>query len=174
MASLVRGTPMRQKLSVEEYERKLQNSDIAYEYWYGEAIPKAMPNWIHSFLQIWIGYLLWQAGYLPGSEVDLRIDPDVIPRPDLIATRGPIENPYPTKAVEVVVEILSPGDDMSYLLDKFRSFHRWGFSMIYLVDPQSRIAYQWTERALEEAETLAGIDVSLIWRELDKALSRPQ
>jgi hypothetical protein len=73
---------------------------------YGEAVPKAAPTWIHGFLQIIIGNLLIAQGYKAGSEVELRIDPSAFPKLDVIATKGPIETPYPTHAVEVVVEIL--------------------------------------------------------------------
>lgn len=57
--------------------------------------------------------LLSEAGYRAGSEVKLKIDPRSHPIPDVIATRGRVELPYPTKAVEIVIEILSEEDSMS-------------------------------------------------------------
>jgi hypothetical protein len=48
---------------------------------------------------------LRRAGYKTGSEVELRIDPDWTPVPDLIATRKKVEQPYPTTPVEVVIEL---------------------------------------------------------------------
>lgn len=158
------------RLSLAEFQRKYGHSDRGYEYWHGAAIPKAMPTWIHAFLQGLISHLLIEVGYKAGPEVDLRIDPDAVPRPDIIATRGKLEHPYPTKAVEVVIEILSPGDSMSYVLDKCMAYQRWGFAFIYIVDPDNRKVYRWTGQALETVADLASIPVEKIWSGLDAAL----
>jgi Uma2 family endonuclease len=158
------------RLSISEFERKYSHLDHAYEYWHGEAVPKAVPTWIHGFLQFMISNLLFEAGYKPGGEVDLRIDPDVIPRPDIIATRGKMEQPYPTKAVEVVVEILSKDDKMPYLLEKCQSYQNLGFEYIYVVNPDSRQVFRWTARGLETSDMLVSIPVSRIWDALEQAL----
>ena len=164
------GTAIEDHLSIAEFERKYGGPDQAYEYWRGKAIPKAMPTWIHGFLQILIGQLLLEIGYKPGAEVDLRIDPDKIPRPDVIATRGKIEQGYPTKAVELVVEILSEDDKMPYQLEKYQAYADWGFEYIYIVNPYSRQVFRWTERGLEASDLLVSIPVTRIWSALDQAL----
>lgn len=46
--------------------------------------------------------LLSQAGYKSESEVKLKIDPGFHPVPDVIATRGPVEQPYRTNEVQNV------------------------------------------------------------------------
>jgi Uma2 family endonuclease len=158
------------RLSLAEFQLKYGHSDRAYEYWHGRAVPKAMPTWIHGFLQSLISRLLSEAGYKAGSEVDLRIDPDAIPRPDVIATRGRLEHPYPTKALEVVVEILSSDDPMPYLLQKCSAYQEWGFQFIYVVDPEGRKVYRWTGDALETTSVLTTISVDRIWNALDQAL----
>lgn len=158
-------------LSIGDFQLKYSRSERAYEYWHGRAIPKAMPTWVHAFLQFLISNLLFEAGYKPGPEVDLRIAPDAIPRPDIIATRGKLEHPYPTKAVEVVVEILSPDDSMSYLLEKCSAYQEWGFEFIYVVDPESRRVYRWTANSLQNVTTLVSIPVAEIWKKLDEALA---
>src|SRR6185437_2956334 len=157
------------RLSLAEFQLKYGHSDQAYEYWRGKAIPKAMPTWIHGFLQSLISRLLTEAGYKAGSEIDLRIDPDAIPRPDVIATKGRLEHPYPTKAVEVVVEILSSDDPMPYVLQKCNAYQEWGFEFIYLVDPESRKVYRWTGDALETVTALATISAGRIWEALEQA-----
>jgi len=95
-----------EKLTFPEFESKYEGSERSYEYWYGAAFPKGIPTWIHGLLEGIIMQLLGEAGYLAGAEVELRIVPDAHPKPDVIATTGEIEDPYPTKAVDVVVEIL--------------------------------------------------------------------
>ena len=37
-----------QLLTVEEFERLYARQDTAYEYWFGEAVPKAMPTLRHG------------------------------------------------------------------------------------------------------------------------------
>lgn len=40
-----------QKLTFLEFTELYGQSDTNYEFWYGEAIPKGMPTWIHGLLQ---------------------------------------------------------------------------------------------------------------------------
>lgn len=158
------------KLTIEEFQSKYGRLERSYEYWYGEAVPKAMPTWIHGLLQGIIIKLLMDEGFKAGPEVELRIDPDAYPKPDVIATKGKVEIPYPTKAVEVVVEVLSKDDPMPYVMQKCRAYQTWGFAFIYVVDPESRVVYQWTGQALAMTDTLTSIPTMRIWAELDKAL----
>ncbi|HEY6988045.1 MAG TPA: Uma2 family endonuclease [Bryobacteraceae bacterium] len=159
-----------QKLTVAEFERQYGHEKPYYEFWRGEAVQKSMPTWIHGLLQKIVMNLLGQAGYKAGSEVKLKIDPDFHPLPDVIATRGRIETPYPTKAVEVVVEILSDDDPMWRILTKCRAYQGWGFEQIYVIDPQTRVVFRWTDQRLEEVNAFASIPVDGIWLALDEEL----
>ena len=76
-----------QKLTFEDFEAQYGQADRTYEFWYGEAIPKGMPTWIHGLLQKIVMQLLEEAGFIAASEVELRIDPRAHPKPDVIATR---------------------------------------------------------------------------------------
>ncbi|MGH9624426.1 MAG: Uma2 family endonuclease, partial [Bryobacteraceae bacterium] len=158
------------RLSLAEFQAKYGLSDVAYEYWHGEAIPKGMPSSVHGFLQAILMRLLEEAGYKAGGDVELRIEPDAHPRPDIIATKGKAETPYPTKAVEIVVEILSSDDPMFHLLQKCSAYHEWGFEFIYVVDPEGRQIYRWTGKALETVTELVSIPAVRIWDELDQAI----
>jgi Uma2 family endonuclease len=159
-----------EKLTVPEFEKQYGHEKPYYEFWYGEAVQKSMPTWIHSRLQRILLDLLSQAGYKAGPEVKLKIDPDFHPVPDVIATRRQVEVPYPTKAVEIVIEILSDDDPMSRVLTKCRTYRSWGFEQIYVVDPQTRIVFRWTDQRLEETSTLASLPVDRIWSALDQEL----
>ncbi len=160
------------KLTPLEFHSKYEQSDQSYEYWFGEAMPKTMPTWVHGVLQIIIGALLNEVGYLAGSEVELRIDPDAHPKPDVIATKGAIEYSYPTQATDVVVEILSKEDPMPYLLEKCQAYETWGFEYIYLVNPDARQVFRWTHSALQLSDDLASIPALRIWERLDEAMRR--
>lgn len=161
-----------EKLTLVEFERKYERGERAYEYWRGEAIAKAVPTWMHGLLQGILVRLLTEAGYVAGSEIELRIDPERHPKPDVIATTGDVEQPYPTKAVEVVVEILSKDDPMPYVIEKCKAYRRWGFEHIYVLHPEGNQLFRWTESALALTDTLTTISASRIWEELEKALRK--
>ncbi len=158
------------KLTVAEFEKQYGYEKPYYEFWHGEAVQKSMPTWIHGLLQIILSRLLSEAGYKAGSEVKLKIDPDFHPVPDVIATRRRVEAPYPTKAVEIVIEILSDDDPMSRVLTKCTTYQSWGFEQIYVVEPQTRTVFRWTDQRLEETKTLASLPVDWIWSALDQEL----
>jgi Uma2 family endonuclease len=160
------------KLSVAEFEKQYGDEKPYYEYWHGEAVQKSQPTGLHGLLQRILLILLTQAGYEPLSEVKLKIDPDFQPVPDVIATNGAIELPYPTRPLEIIIEILSEDDRISRVLAKCRTYEAWGFEQVYIVDPERRVVLRWHDHRLEEVNTLAGISTDRIWSEVDRSLSR--
>jgi Uma2 family endonuclease len=163
-----------ENLTLAEFQSKYEKGDSLYEYWRGRAMRKGMPTWLHGLLQGIVITLLNEAGYVAGSEVELRIVADARPKPDVIATKGDVEDPYPTKAVDAVVEILSPDDSMTFVIEKCRAYHEWGFSNIYVVDPASRLVFCWTGNALEISDSLTTVPSAKIWERLDLLLKRPR
>src|SRR5205823_5790859 len=161
-----------EKLTYLEFRSKYEHADRSFEYWKGAAKPKGMRRWIHGLLQGIIMQLLGEAGYVAASEVELRIVGDAHPKPDVIATSGAIEEPYPTKAVDVIVEILSEDDTMPYVLEKCEAYEAWGFKFIYIVNPESRQLFRWTGRGLEISSELTSIPAARIWEHLDQALRK--
>jgi hypothetical protein len=85
---------------------------------FGEPIQKTTPTWLDAVLQGLMCEALRRTGYKAGSEVELRIDPEWEPVPDVMATLQYIKD-YPTEPVEIVVEILSPEDRVLDPVDKF-------------------------------------------------------
>ena len=83
------------RLTIADFERLYGAQKPHYEYWFGEAVQKTMPAWLHSLLQGIIVMLLKEAGYKAGSELTLKIRPDFEPVPDVAATAGRIEGRYP-------------------------------------------------------------------------------
>jgi len=160
------------KLTLFEFQSRYARSEQSYEYWHGDAIPKAMPTWIHGLLQRIMLELLTEAGYIAASEVELRIAADAHPKPDVIGTSGEIEGPYPTRALDVVAEILSEDDPMPYVLEKCQAYSAWGFAYIYVVNSESRQLFRWTGSALELSSEFTSIPAARIWQRLDQALQR--
>jgi Uma2 family endonuclease len=168
-------TITRPSLTLEEFERRYAGSDRRYEYWHGEVVEKAVPTWLHSVLQALLSQLLQEAGYKAGPEVDLRLDPEFAPRPDVIAGRHSITTRYPTQPneVEIVIEILSPDDTMVRVLGKCEEYVRIGVAQIYIADPESETAWVWNreKRQLDRTDewTLTNgktIVLPDVWRQM--------
>jgi Uma2 family endonuclease len=159
------------KLTVEQFQQEYGQQDRAYEFWYGEAIPKGMPTWVHGLLQTIIAQLLREAGLMAASEVELRIDPEAHPKPDVIAsrTRRPT-GPYPTEGVDVVVEIISEDDTVPRLREKCWKYQKWGCGHIYAVDPSDRSVSEFRDGNFTIAPYLDSVPVIRIWQELDQEL----
>src|SRR5581483_3082981 len=103
------------QLTLHQFREQYAN-ESGYEYWFGEVVRKAVPTWLHALLQQLLGDVLIQAGYRSGPELTLRIDPEWEPRPDVAASLV-IEQPYPTKPIDIVAEVLSPEDRMSRVFE---------------------------------------------------------
>ena len=159
-----------QKLTFEEFQAQYRNAERAYEFWDGEARPKSVPTVVHGLLQIIVGELLRKAGFSPASEVDLRIVPNIHPRPDVIATKRLRLEKYPTTGWDVVVEILSEDDSFQNVREHCQNYEASGFGKIYLVDPSDRSVSEWKNGGFAPVSHLAGVPTGDIWSELDREL----
>jgi Uma2 family endonuclease len=158
-------------VTVEQFNAQYANQH-GYEYWFGEVVPKGMPTWLHGLLQAILTEFFYKIGYASGSEIDLRIDPNWQPRPDVTAALE-IEQPYPTKPVDIVAEILSD-DPMTKVFEKCRNYARIGIPQIFVFDPESKAAWEWSRETdnLERIQALrlrngSTLEVNEIWAELD-------
>ena len=158
------------ELTLGEFEKRYGREKPYYELWHGAAIQKAMPIWIHGLLQKILMDLLSRAGHKTASEVRVAIAADFHLIPDVIATDGRIEVPYPTTPVEIVIEILSEDDSMSRVLGKCRAYDTWGVKQVYVVDADARALFRWMRNRLEETATLADIPFAGVWSALDQQL----
>lgn len=131
-------------LSLGEFHRIYDGVKPNHEYWYGEAIPKPMATYLHGVLQLVLGMLLLRRGWKAASEVTLKMGPHAELVPDLIATRGTPELPYPTHPVEICVEILSPDDRLRKVVDKGKRYLEWGVGHVWIIDPAARTAWMLT------------------------------
>ncbi len=161
-----------QPLSLEEFRSRYRQQKPYFEYWFGEPIQKTMPTWLHAVLQGLMCEALRRAGYKAGSEVELRIDPQWEPVPDVIATLKSIKE-YPTEPVEIVVEILSPEDKLIHVIKKYHQCERIGTRRIFVLDPVDKFAWQWKAGSLEAITQLllpngATVALEQIWRQLEE------
>ncbi len=166
-----------QLLTIEEFERRYAHQDTAYEYWFGEAVPKAMPTSLHGITQKTVCFLLDDLGFFTSTEVDLHICPQWRPRPDVIASTRKLTEAYPTSPDHLfVIEVLSPDDSWSYVHEKCEHYQRLTrIEIVVLLDPQTRKGWQWNpvlqnaerieEMVLPNGQTLP---LAKLWKRVDQ------
>ena len=163
-------------LTLEEFDQRY-GAEPGWEYWFGQAVRKPAATWYQGILQFVLTGLLFEAGYFAGGEIDLKIDPRWQPRPDVLGASA-IEGQYPTKPVELVIEILSD-DQFRYIHEKCRHYERIGILAIYVADPEQRRLWKWNpdkqnlnpieDMVLPNGALLAG---SVIWAEFERRIAR--
>ncbi len=164
-------------LSLEEFRCRYAEEKPYYEYWFGEAVQKPAPTVLHALLVSVLLAVLKRAGYKAGPELELRIDPEWQPKPD-VAGWTRTEIPYPTQPVDVVVEVLSPEDRMQRVIAKCRNYERVGIGAIFVMDPETRDAWKWSPSThnlerISEMTLPNGNQVSVkdLWAELERESS---
>ena len=163
------------RLSIDEYHQRYAEDKRA-EYWFGEVRYKSVPTWLHSLLQGILVQVFTDAGYASGSELEFRIDPEWEPKPDVAAALR-VEEPYPTRPVEVVAEVLSPADRMEDVKAKCAQYERIGIGRIFVFDPAARKGYEWRGGDLQAIESIRfdngapETPLDRVWAELDRRLS---
>ena len=119
----------------------------ASEYICGELFPKAMPTNLHSALQAWITFLLFQAltdgRHRIRTEQNVRLSDHVILIPDICVLREPSKEPgfALTEPPLLCVEILSPSDRFADTEKKCRDYLRWGVDSCWILNPESQEAW---------------------------------
>jgi Uma2 family endonuclease len=166
-----------QKLSVEEFHARYDGEKPYYEYWNGEAVQKSAATLLHGLIQGILLRLLDGIGYVSASEVTLNLDPAYEPVSDVIASDGPIGEPYPTSPFDVAIEILSPKDSFSRALRKCSLYEQWGIRRILVIDPAERAIWHFENGAHRETDVIARrgeqeIPDQALWDEVDRELAR--
>jgi Uma2 family endonuclease len=132
-----------EKLTAKEFRQKYAETKPYCELLNGEAVQKALPTELHSVLQFVLTMLLKELGYKPRPELTLAIDGSWEPTPDVCGIIGPEEDSYPTQAVAVAIEVLSPDDRFTRVIQKCRKYSEWGVGDILVFDPAGREAWYW-------------------------------
>jgi Uma2 family endonuclease len=132
------------KVTLEQFRAKYAECKPYYELQDGEPVQKALPTKRHALLQGILYTLLRELGFQSMTELTLAISETWEPTPDVCGQLGPDDGqPYPTKPVPVVIEVLSPEDRFTRVIQKCRRYARWGTPDILVFDPVGREAWHW-------------------------------
>ncbi len=86
--------------------------------------------------------LLEDQGVEPFPELTVRLSAARFLVPDVSVT-GDFPGPYPTEAVRLCCEILSPEDRLGAMLGKCEEYHAWGVPSCWVIDPVKRTAWEY-------------------------------
>jgi Uma2 family endonuclease len=164
-----------QPLTLAQFDAMYSSQKPYYEYWYGQAIQKAMPTKLHSALQVILALILREIGLLALTELRINLGDEARPLPDVAGFAQPFAGMYPTEPFEAAIEILSPDDSMQYLMRKCRRYAQWGIQNIFVFDPEDRVGLKWNRDTdgLDSISELivdgrTPVPLSRIWSELDR------
>lgn len=131
-------------ISVEEYLRT-SYPDIDKEYRDGEVLERTLPDLLHSRTQTLLGSFFVSSQRASGlyacTELRVQLKPDVFRIPDVSVFQGKPSGSVPKDPALIAIEILSPDDRMSEVLNKLEEFRQWGVPHVWLVDPHAKHAY---------------------------------
>jgi len=152
------------------------------DYVDGELVERNVGEYSHSTVQaLLLRILLALEHMLPirvRPELRIRVSPTRYRIPDItvMLKRQPLE-PVPSHPPFLCVEIVSPDDRMTRIIERVKEYLAFGVKHVWVIDPASRSAYSYTaEEGREVRDYLTAhdpdISVSLpaLFAELDEAL----
>jgi Uma2 family endonuclease len=141
------------------------------EYRDGVLYPKAMPTKLHSIIMRALVTLFQNQGASAFPELTLRISATKYLIPD-VAVADDFPGPYPTEAVRLCCEILSPEDRLGAMLAKCEEYHAWGVPYCWVVDPVKKAAWEYHSggEPVRATEALRAGDIAVSVDELFAAL----
>jgi Uma2 family endonuclease len=135
----------------------------------------------HSIIQRYLTVLF----AIKRAEWDVEIFPELRTQtkarnfrvPDLLVVRvGEKFDRYVTQPPLIAIEILSPEDTVRAMREKAAEYRLFGVENIWIIDPEPRIAYRYTEATLEEVRmdelTVPGTPIRLVLSEMFAELDR--
>jgi Uma2 family endonuclease len=165
------------KMPVEEY-LKLTGKPY-FEYIDGQVVQKAMPTELHGIIQ---GILLYwfvrnYPGYLAATEVRMQLSEDDYLIPDVSVRKRELGSAsrYPTKPVDLVVEVLSPDDRLGQTFSKLEKYHDWGVPFAWVIDPEKRTAWTYPKEGVPaQVETLEAGEIRIARADIFALLDNPE
>jgi len=145
-------------VSIEEYLRT-SFEGLDREYVDGEIVERTLPDYLHSKTQCRLSGLIWDLSktrpFYGTTELRSRVTRTRVRIPDVSIYAGvePTER-FPSQPPLVAIEILSPDDRHSEVMQKLKEYSDWGVPHIWLVDPERRSLHVYANGALSEASAL--------------------
>ncbi len=135
----------------------------------------------HSLIQRYFTFLFMLRRSEWGVEVFPELRTQTAARnfrvPDVLVVRaGESFERYVTRPPLIAIEILSPEDRLTLMQAKAAEYRRFGVENVWIIDPETRIAYRYTAAGLEEVQTgelsVPGTPIRVVLSDLFAELDR--
>jgi Uma2 family endonuclease len=147
------------QIGVEEYLGLVFDDRPEPDYVHGEVVERTVPTLVHAQIQalliLLFGRLLPRVHLTLLTEPRLQIESDLYRVADVAVYQGPRpEGRYGTSPPYITVEIVSPDDRYNDLTERLEDYRRWGVAHVWLVDPQRKRLWEYTEAGLLQHASL--------------------
>jgi Uma2 family endonuclease len=147
------------QIGVEEYLGLVFNDRPEPDYVHGEVVERSLPTLVHGQIQalliLLLGRLLPKVHLTLLTEPRLQIESDLYRVADVAVYRGPRpEGRFGTSPPYIAIEIVSPDDRYNDLTGRLEDYRRWGVAHVWLVDPQRKRLWEYTEAGLLQHASL--------------------
>ena len=154
------GMPARTLISrplipVEEYLRTSYRPDC--DYVDGEVVERNMGRRDHGWLQTAVAAYFFsrrrQWNITVITELRIQVSPTRFRIPDVCVILGDTDEQVPTKPPFICIEILSPEDRLSRVMERANDFLTMGVPNVWVLDPETKQAYTVTSGGLREVKS---------------------
>jgi len=159
--------PSRLQVAPDEY-LSMSFDGVDREYVRGEIVERSMPDYAHGKMQLRLGARFVQLEeshrLFACSETRMQLAPDLYRIPDIaVFAETEPDKPVPKHPPLLVIEIVSPDDRYSDVLEKLAQYQQWGVPHIWVVDPHKRTLAAYADGVLSLAPklTLPGCPLEL-------------
>ena len=140
-------------IPVEEYLRTAYDPDM--EYVDGQLVERNVGEYFHSRLQLLLAALLLsrerQRCYRVFTEQRIRIGPARYRIPDICVLALPHKVSPILEKPDLAIEIVSPDDRFSNVLEKVAEYLQAGIANVWIVDPYQRVVFEADSAGVREA-----------------------
>jgi Uma2 family endonuclease len=147
------------QIGVEEYLGLVFDDRPESDYVHGEVVERSLPTVIHSQFQALMGILLEPLSrkirLTMMSGLRMQLEPRLFRVVDFAIYLGARpEGRYATTPPFVAVEVVSEDDRYTELTQRLEDYRRWGVTHVWLVDPQRKRLWEYTEAGLLQHASL--------------------
>jgi Uma2 family endonuclease len=140
-------------IPVEEYLRTSYDPDV--DYVDGRLVERNVGEYFHSRLQLLLGVLLAsherQRRYRVFTEQRVRLDSTRFRIPDICVLSLPFKVVPVLERPDLAIEIVSPDDRFSSVLEKVAEYLHAGVPHVWIADPYQRIVFEADAEGVREA-----------------------
>jgi Uma2 family endonuclease len=167
--------PAKAHIGVEEYLDLVFEDRPEPDYVDGQVVERALPDVAHSRLKgslaLAFAPLAKSTTLMTGLRV--QIEPRLFRIVDFAIYLGArLEGRYADRPAFAMVEIVAPDDSFRAVIRRLEDYRRWGVPHIWVVDPQVKRLYEYSEAGLLQfpALRLAEFDFEVTAQELFKGI----